>query len=271
MKITRDLHGSTLTELYSQTDFEPLKVPVYNRTFKGTAEEIAIKREQMVTLGWKCKVSQGPGGLETLTCTFAGALGSDGSTPEDITSDDLAYTWELIPNTITVDLLDSDISIVTDVYPIHRLAMANALKNPPETGKPPFVVYGAYGGTDQYTKVLKLWNHIQEGIKTIDVDQPILRKQTTVPLNNSLTSFYANKGRIYSVATLQSLDGLPNNIADLFNIPSDPAVNNLNRITKIYGFRKGTATVQELPNSTIQVSQEWKFGLYSVDIDGVRI
>lgn len=266
MKTAPELNGVNITETYGSVDYAPYKAPVYSKVFKGTLAEINIKKNYYLALGYKCNVQDGPGGIRTLTATFEGQVGSDGETPVE-NEDALEYVWELSPNVVEVDILDYK-PMVQSIYPENVNAIKDALINPPKHGYPSWNFKGHPNATEEWQTCSTIWNLIKSGYKTISVNQPLLRKTTTIPLDSSLGRFANYINRIYSLNALIA-EGLPSNITQLFlPEPTPPAVSVTQPLTLAYGWKKDYPTIQESTNSTITVTQNWKFGLYSTWADG---
>jgi len=280
MKTTQDLHGLTLAELphvYQKTQFAGSTL---TRTFKGLENDILAKETEMLNLGYVTKHTQGP--LWTLECVISN-VDQDGNpdTGEDgtegyVQDDGLSIAWEIQPQISSKDLMETNlVYFMRDLGTDYKKYLKDSFNDPdnvdksfiPFTSTPPKTAA-------QHTAAEKGWKLMLNGATSVDINFPLVRRTITPNRNYSLLGFDSNTNRIFSWASFVSIEGVPNNFAQVLPNYYYPDVSNIVTIDGLYysyGYKKNPLMVGQVSTTKNQVTQEWSFGLWSNDIYGPMI
>ena len=237
------------------------------RMWEGGEAEIRALIPTVIPDGVSYDVEELRGDLWRLTSQYATPQpdGAGGGAGEEI-----AVTWELLPKDAQKDLLASSHALVagltqSQIEQIRRDAddpLCGALEAPTATGGRVSVLAG------DALKVLKL---LKAKVDSVEVEQPVLQLTWIVPQNVTLSYAYENIGRIYTTASLISVEAIPGYISSSMTAWtasfSNPSYGT-GRLSLVFGWKKRAPTQRLAGFSKREISQTWEFGLWSTDIYG---
>lgn len=158
--------------------------------------------------------------------------------------------WELQPNLVEKDLLDTDVSTINALTSAEKKAITDAVSKEGDT---------TLTGTS-----LTLYKLLVAGVKTRRVYAPTLRHTRLVRKDYSITDSLRNVGNILTTAQLYSLEKVPKIL--LFGLPSGTTPTRADGLSLGYGWYKKPPTITQVSGGKWQLVQEWEYGLWSTDI-----
>ena len=213
--------------------------PYLVRTWHGTRAEIVAQYVICIAAGATGEVKQGIG-TDILEARYSEPTTGPGS-PETVIN-----TWEFFANVIEKDVLQADLATINAISDADR----NTIQKWTDPDNEP-----SLSGTAQ-----TVYRLMSKGVKSVRVNQPVLRHTQTVGDSYSVKASLTNVGKVYTTAQLQSAEDLPSDV--LFNLPSDTS----NHTGMVYGWLKMHPTVRLAARQKTQIEQEWEYGLYSTTL-----
>lgn len=230
------------------------------RKFKGGIEAIRALCNTLQWQGYDIGFRDLQNGYAELDATYGGSPIGDAGTGPGMDVEQITNTWEMLPNVVQKDLLESNATAVLalsddDIANIRR-CVNNSLA-PEDTP-----------AWDDSTNADIVLNLMKAGVTSQQINQPILRHTWTVPPNASTSFSFTNVGKIISTAAMLTSEELPwDFILPVSNLPTG-AVTRTDTVAMSYGWLKGMPTVQIINYGRREVQQEWHFGLWSTALYG---
>lgn len=244
--------GSLLaTEQPLKLSWDPARGPITIKSWKGPNDAIDAQAAVCRALRWRYTISRGPGDLSTLEAEIGGD--PEGQTPGDEVTD----SWEMLPNRVDKDILESDVPIINTLTATEIEAIQAAFRTPPKAGTPLTTTFPT--NTANCKTVLDLLN---SKVTSKGVDQPVLRHTWMVPPGVPFAPELTNVGLIYSAPSLYGLEGVPNDfLVPLASMPYGPV--NREGIALSYGWLKAWPIFRRAAWNRREVHSEFQFGLWS--------
>lgn len=271
------------------------------RTFKGTRSSILEYQDILDNQGYSTSTTEGP--LWTLTATIGTDLENDDNylsrEPGDPTSWMQVIDWEVEPISgnwsIGVryeekDLLESQqVPIVVDLRdndPKMLAAIKEWNENGPKDSHPAyaFTYEDTANETANKQRAEKIYQLLNEGVKTKSVSVPIARVQFTVPKKiTKLSTYFAKDNQILSWESMVDEPMMESWVMKVLyefaetessyqyeqdGSPIDGSSNAPVTIGKSFGWRK-RVNAESGANNTLNVSVEYEFGLWADDVWGL--
>ncbi len=218
--------------------------PYAIRTWHGTRNEVFAEVPSVLAGGGTYEIRDTFTGTKVeLEARFSN--NSDGSAEVPID------TWELFAAEVEKDILESDISAITNLPKVDREMLRKLQADPSQPGS--FLVPDA---ETIYRMMLK-------GVKSTLVQQPSVRHTQTVSNTYLIKASLANVGKIFTSAQLGTVEGFPGTV--LFALPNDVAAIPTDPLDPVfnYGWRKKHPTVRGSARQKTQIEQEWIYGLWA--------
>lgn len=228
------------------------------QSWKGDYGACVGLMPQLQSAGWNFKMEP-EGGQNYVIHATIGLSFSGG-----ILQDNPVDTWELTSNRVEVDLLRSNIALINGLTQGDVWAIKFYIENPPQ---PPA---GSAPGTAPPTPILsaaalKVYNLILAGTTSIEIFQPVLRRTSTVSSQYAVAQSVAGVGTLFKTVTVKAL--IPNSI--IIALPGDiAAFANGQGLTFVGGWYKDYPVITASAFNKTQITQDWKFGVWSQDIYG---
>jgi len=205
--------------------------------------------DSLVLKGYEWSVTPLSGGCYRLEATndYSQTGGqSDPNTP-------LSDVWELQPNQVEKDILDSDNATVNLLTDGNKKLLQTYIDSPNTT--PAFT-----GSGPQIAAAETLLKLSLAGVKSVRIFAPVLRHTRDYTIAQSLT----NVGSIIYAGSLKSLEGTPGTL--LFNLPSNSNPTRSDGLTMKYGWMKKYPTISQVGGGKWNLQQEFEWGLWSYDL-----
>ncbi len=249
-----------------------------HQVFEGTAADIQAKAAGYSNLGVRYEVENLHGGRAKLTAylTWANANQLGQEVPVE--------NWELDPQEVEKDLLDADFQhgSLTALSSSDRATIAGLINNGISWNGStnPVMLPGSSGSNESHTLATPLGNAysfyllMKAGVRSFPVDASVIRHTSNVSSEYSVKVSFANSGRIFSSASLISIEGVPSDL--LFDVPTAPnATQYIETAPTLttpgdlqYGWRKVPPSVQKMALQRWQITQNYQFGLWAVRLYG---
>lgn len=234
------------------------------RTWRGGRTQIDAVAAQLRALGYAYEVNDIPGDLAEIQATISGdETGGRGG------GSDINNRWELVPNRVMKDLLESDNAMIRALSDENIENINYYLQNPMNLGTGGTVT-SKFTNTGDRTNAVKAYKLMRAGVKGVIVSQPILRHTWSVPNNQNPGFAFDNIHRVLSTATLISNEGVPADfLLPLSTLPTK--FTNPTRTDSValsYGWWKAMPSLSVAAYNRREISAEWEFGLWSTDIYG---
>jgi len=209
--------------------------------------------DSLVLKGYEWSVTPLSGGCYRLEATndYSQTGGqSDPNTP-------LSDVWELQPNQVEKDILDSDnatVNLLTDGNKKLLLSYIDSPNTPP----------AFTGTTDQINAATTLLKLSQAGVKSVRIFAPVLRHTRVVRRDFTVAQSLTNVGSIIYADSLKNLEGTPGTL--LFNLPTSSHPTRNDGLTMKYGWMKKYPTISQVGGGKWNLQQEFEWGLWSYDL-----
>lgn len=233
---------------------DPRRGPSTTRKFKGTKTALLNLKTQFDSAKWTTRFTEGP------LCTLEATIGADydGTSPGEIPVD----TWELKANVAEKDILQSDAAIVQSA--LSNESNAKILRDLNKgTRKFEDTSSGDFSndasGADSVTIMLLLAGGLQSRI----VFQPVVAHRQTVSNAYAVPASLLNVGSVLKTSTLITSEALPASIQN--NLTASTSVTKSGLIFW-YGWLKAYPTITAGAYQKTEISQEWQWGLWPVDL-----
>jgi hypothetical protein len=247
----------------------PNKYPSYTEMFYGTSASVYTSASVFAELGWTVKVTSG--NPWTMEASIQCEIGSDNKTPITGSGNFVTVNWSYHYETTDKELLHVNADVISWINTINqqdKVVLDYNIANPPKDGI--FPVASLTTSSTSISASLNVWNLAQTGTRTVPVVTPILRKSMVVPSTYNLSSFNTNLNNIYTLGTLTSSIGVPANWASIMPQQTDPSASATNGLVCHYGWLKQPPT-QDQNGTTINIQQEWRYGLYPQIVFGTTL
>lgn len=238
-------------------EFGPTKGVLTNRKTRGTLAKVGPIANDLYRTGWSGVLSQGNGDVWTLDASIGGVEGGDPGVNDGVTE-----TWELNPNRVLKDILESDCALINGLTSKDKTDIQKAIDNPPAEGTDP--TFASAHATD----MLKVYNLMREGTKSMVVFQPVLRHTLVVPRNLPSALVFANVGKILSNDTMQSTEQMPGDFLIPISTFPSTAPTRTGAPSLIYGWFKCMPTLSISTWARREVHIEYEYGLWASDLYG---
>lgn len=241
------------TEQASTREWSPFSGMAKTRRMEGvTAASLAAKEAELQSQSWPYRVKDLGIKWEiewTEQNTFLSIPGLDATTP-------LSDVWELQAATSEKDLMESDLPLPAAVTDADRSTIKEYVN-----GSKKFTEALALVDSDGEA-VLRL---LDNGMKSVTINQPILRRVRVVTNKYGIRDSLANVGKVITATKIAALENVPS--ALLFNLPTivNPA-NPKTGVSAFYGWYKRYPTVLQQPEGKWQINLEYHWGLWSEDV-----
>jgi hypothetical protein len=232
-------------------------------SYRGTQAEVEDLVAAFLDAGWSYTVTIQEAGLAKIDATSASAPASSGpEIPEDV--------WELDPNEVEKNLLDTDFSAsgaIGNISTDNRAIIKDAIGRPGDylTSSPAFT-----GGTAADANSLYLL--MKNDVAAFPIEATVIRHTQTFSNTYVIPSgLYNNCNRIISRASMYSVEGVPTSI--LYAVPDSPtATQYIETAGDLqYGWRKVRPTITRLSRDRWRVTRHWQFGLWAIKLYGAVI
>lgn len=238
--------------------FSPSRGYTTVRNWSGTRDGIRAMADSLGGF-WSWEIQEGPVCKLTATLGADNEGGSNGETEVPIT------TWELLPNRVDKDILESSIAPIAALTEEDISEIEKAVED--KEGD-----YAAARGKVAHEVYLLL----KKGIKASIVSQPTLNKSQIVSRSyTAAASSIANVGKIFKTSTLISAELIPSTISGILpndTSPQDTELFDFYTQPRLrYGWMKNPPTVSQSSYDKFQINQTWDYGLWSVLIYGDSI
>jgi hypothetical protein len=174
-------------------------------------------------------------------------------------------TWELMNGEVEKDVLLADIFASNVLDDTNKKTLRGLLKSPPEDS---VVIDNAWalatfhGSTDQKAAAFEMYLAMNEGTRGVIEFAPTLRVTKTVSSTYSVRQSVAHVKRVLTSATMIDDCSLPNTF--LIALDGSPFTDTpLDTLRKAYGWLKYPPNITVASNGHNQITQEYKFGLWS--------
>lgn len=180
------------------------------------------------------------------------ALDQGGGTEDEQPLD----TWELVPNVVEKEVLESDYTTITGLGGPDRATLHDYI-----IGKIDIPSDSDLSSANARS----LRDQIRDGLRSVRVFAPVMRFTRTASRNWQVKASTANVGKVLGNTYFLTSDDdaalLPG--AFLVAINGAPFTNSSNRTNMSYGWFKNFPTTQTASRDRVQIVQEWEFGLWS--------
>jgi hypothetical protein len=248
-----------------------------SRIWKGKEAPIKAKALEMKSLAWDYTVKQGP--LWELTAKIATETNSDG-TPTSGSTEIPVPKFELIPNKIEKDLLDSQCAFVSYLKPSIIKAIKDTVK---EQLAPNFLTGSINAGlfTTQAEKTVAadVYLHYMNGVNTFTSYSQTLRKVYQVSNKFQVAESMYGVNMIWSTPHLIATEYVPTSITSIM-LPSGLLTDRINNtfglplrsnITLYVGWLKGCPSYSEVGQNLFEVTVEYEYGYWSSKLYGAML
>jgi len=254
--------GSTLVEAAGRETFSRNAGYRSYKVFKGTETEITNLYLQYTSLGSTCEVQKGP--VWTLTV--------------DIQGEDPVFQYEILLEPKVIDILDTDaFKVVTNknVFLINYTADNVSASLDTGTGQ---IAYPDFDGDATQealaTKALTLKLH---GFSEMTLFVPVMRVSYVVSSDYQVPNSVTNIDVVHSTDTMINVENIPIGIwgalQDSYTTTVASTIYNNQTVNLVYnyGWLKRPPQVTYQSNNRIQVTQEYQFAAWVVDVYGSMI
>lgn len=155
--------------------------------------------------------------------------------------------WEMFSNAVEIDILEAN-GIYDAMTDEDRRKIREAINNPQE-GRSPAVT-----GT-----ALEIYLLMLKGVRSVRVNQVTLRLSRSVSSSFAVWNAILNNNYVYTSATLRSVESVPVNIF----LPTSSSDGEF-----AYGWLKKFPGIQTTGFNKIQLTQEWEFGKWPLQVYG---
>lgn len=243
------------------------------RTWKGTKAAIEALIPNVASQFLDYEVTEDVGPFATLTATVPNDTTGGGGAENEVPVD----KWSLEPNKAEKDILDTDLPLVRTVSSDNKNKIARLRLDPPSSSASedrPGITNGVvtvthFSGADA-AAALGLWNIIKDRTESKIIYQPILKLERTVSINYSVAVATTNVGVVLSSSYLVENEHPPSN----FLLALNGAPFNQGLIVGsnfFWGWLKEYPTIANLPFNKVQISQQFQWGLWHVDVYPGRV
>lgn len=225
------------------------------RTYKVPDEtKLSGLISTLIADGYSYEVTEGP--VITVEARFENNSATGGGDP---TTTPLTDVWERVPVMVDKEILESNLSIVnqgligadTEGNGAKRLLL-DAVEKREALSSP----------LSSDTAATTIYKLMMNGVKTVRVWQPTIRRTITAASTYAVAWSDANVGRILTSGNMVSWEGTPSVL--LFNLPTETSTRG--DLGLRVGFYKKPASVLQLGNGQWQIQQEYEFGWWASDI-----
>lgn len=246
--------SSTAVEQNSILVFTPGEGERTVRVWKGPTAVIESEYSIRKAQGYSCTLRYGMGGNAILEASLNANSTGGGQVENPVES------WSLFGNRVEKDILESDIEGIADISAENKQTIIDYIQNP-SAGK----AYPTFSPTDtDADDVLKLMIH---GVRSVVVDQPVIRGTYLASTNYSAQVSTSNVGLRFTNAQLRSIAGVPNTL--LVQLPQDGTSSfDAGADTPLmkYGWVKRYPTAELVGADQFRVSVEFEYGLWSTKL-----
>lgn len=255
------------TEQPVRWGYSPTRGVYTIRTWRGGKSQIDAKGIELMALGCSVEISDTEGGAYSeLQATIAGDETGRGGGSQ------ITNRWELVPNRVVKDLLESDNAMVLSLNDENVENINYYLQNPLHLGTAG-TLESKFTNTGSRANALKAYKLMRAGVKGVYVSQPILRHTWSIPNNANPGYAFTNIGRILTTPTLIANEGVPANflvpLGDLPTVFTNPS--RTDSVDLDYGWLKAMPSLSVAAFNRQELSGEWEFGLWSTDIYGAAL
>lgn len=274
------INGTTEVQFNRETiTFTPNVGGEYGGRYEGPKENIKVKLDELIALGYSCQYECDASPIARLTFSTTANSGSPGDQPPDPNSD---YTdnFQVSRNTVQKELLMSDHPLVSSLNSENFLELKQYMEQP-----------GTYEENDGFTltsaasfdAAVYLFDLFRSGVRSVEVKQPILRVTRVTnplydrPFNTSLMDKILSTGRMIRDSRVPANFAVPlSNLASRFSRSAVVAVEGqpysyalrVDTLRLVYGWLKDSVTAETLGTTKNQYVLEYKFGLWDTETYG---
>jgi hypothetical protein len=245
------------------------KYPHYEQTYYATSlADVNFSGSIYYNNGWNVEYTVGNPCMAR--CSIDCEVQSDGMTPVTGQGSFVTVNWSVKVNTIDKELLETNQLNGSSVFFLNNLTTADKVQLQSQINNNTGSLITSSNGVSMFSSgglavAEQVWTMTKNGVKSIPVIEPVIRKTIVIPSNYDLTTFYTNINRIYSVGTMNlETNMLPNIYAQFSPQTADPAplvTEDGQWMTLQYGFKKLYPEMDQ-NGQTITLSQEWVWGLW---------
>jgi len=250
--------GQTLVEQPIKFGWSPDRGPYTQRSWKGTETQVKSKINEIISLGGSYEVEQLAGEFWMITASYGNNTGGGDQSGNEVTDQ-----WELVPNVVSQNLLESQYSKVAGLSTTQVKQIKDSLAQNVEPSASGFA-------SDQLT----VYTLMHSNVDTVSVSQPVLQHNWLVPIGVNLAYSYSNIDRIFTTASLISTEGVPADLAVSISAWTASFANpsyGSNRVALVFGWKKLAPTQRIANNGRREITQGFEFGLWSTDIYGATV
>jgi hypothetical protein len=259
------LATTEFTEVFKQN-----KYPHYTFVFQGNEADCRASGSTLYSKGWDITFNTG----SPFTCT------ADITADVDSNHNQIAYgsgsyitvNWGLHYNATDKELLHVNTNIIPWINNITTSDKVN-LEYQLTNGSSSLYTGSFTGGSGSIGAAEVVWTMTQNGAKTIPVLQQIFRQNKVVPSTYIFNVENTNIMKIYSNATLITETGLTSNWYSSMASSGTGTVYTTDDGQSVpcwYGWQKQPPSIDQ-NGSTVNIQQEWFFGLYFQNESGTPI
>lgn len=235
--------------------------------YEGPKALVFQEARKLFSFGWQVtSTNNGEGGKDnpiyTLTAVYQADL-SQGGQPSGVTQPD--PVWNVGGKAIQQAIFEIDRPLITNLSSDTKEKIEAALKNP-NKGLP--LVSAA--NISELPNAQKVYALAQIGIEGKSITANQVKRTITVPNKFVDNWSCVNEGKVFSKTSLINTYQVPYWVQSKLkdNNPQQTPIDNKSNITLManYGYVEGPTEYQSVGSNTVQVSTEWTYGRYPVDL-----
>lgn len=250
----------------------------YVETWVGLIDAIKDIEETYKLAGWSTESVTDRSPMATLTASIPTNPSGGGGNPNS----DFVDTWDVIRATTQKEILYSDHPLIGDLDATNLAELKKYFANPASFDADQGFSALVAGTGPSYDAATYLWALFQNGQKSVEVKQPILKVTRTMsPLYNSSWSLFGID-KIMTTATMIADSGAPNDyIVDLaaleeqitskVKFDNDGYQKRADVLKLKFGWKKDVSGLQRYGRTRQQISQDYQFGLWDTKALGQPI
>ena len=241
------IRGSTIAQQPYKEQYSPSKGGIETYTWQGTYANITNLIPNLVNQGYEYTLQEmGKGGLWELQATIG--------------ADRPVYSWELFFDKVEKPVLYSNVPEVLALDKNNLAILDYSEKHVEDLrGKTP-QPSGSLSPAN-LTTFNNLWVHFLNGFKSIESEIPVVKRSYIVNSNYQLLESVSNIDKVYSKGSFIAIEGVPWNLWAL--LPDSSVDTTDATLTKLWGYKKGSPTIELVSNNRWQVSQSWTYNAWS--------
>ena len=196
--------------------------------------------------------------------------GSGSTTVNNDPNAPLIDSWELVPNLVEKDLLESDSATLLAISASNMVILKNLISGsgPDQWTGDPTTTFNNNPSAD-YSATVKIWSLFQAGFKTVRVLAPTLRHTRIMRRDFTVQQAYDKIGRVFTTSSLKTYEQVPAQV--LFDLPNNSDPSRYDGLVMHYGWLKKPCSIQQVSAGQWQIQQEYDWGLWSEDVYGTTV